>query len=74
MRHRDGDNPAVILFDGTRKWYTHGKIHRVCGPAVILGDNNACEWWIEGIKYTQNTFIEFLSWRKLAIRLFQSSD
>ena len=43
-RHREGDNPAVILADGTREWHKNGMLCREGDqPAVIMGDGN--EFW-----------------------------
>jgi hypothetical protein len=42
--HRVGDLPAVILPDGTQKWYKDGKRHRIHGAAMIWKDET--EWRI----------------------------
>jgi hypothetical protein len=48
LLHRDGDQPAVIWFDGTRLWYyRNGCIHRNGDkPAVITMAGN--QWWKNG--------------------------
>ncbi len=40
--HRD-DGPAVIYWDGEKRWYQHGKRHREDGPAVVA--TNGTEIW-----------------------------
>jgi hypothetical protein len=46
--HRDGDEPAVILADGSRYWYKDGKYHRDGDePAVILADGSRY-WYKDG--------------------------
>lgn len=36
--HSIDDKPAVVLKNGTQKWYFSGRIHREDGPAVIYPD------------------------------------
>ena len=40
--HRDGDEPAMIMKNGTKKWYTHGELNRdeKLGPAVLESDGS----------------------------------
>jgi hypothetical protein len=45
--HRDGDEPAYIGVDGTKKWYRFGMLHRLGGPAVLLADSTQI-WMIDG--------------------------
>lgn len=49
LLHRDGDEPAVISFNGICKyWYKKGLLHRDGGePAVIL--YNRKEWYTNNI-------------------------
>jgi hypothetical protein len=44
--HRE-DGPAVVCYDGTKKWFKEGKLHREDGPAVLW--SYGCEeWYKEG--------------------------
>lgn len=46
--HRDGDKPAIVCRNGTKKWYINGDLHRDDNkPAVIYEDGNQC-WYING--------------------------
>lgn len=46
----DGDLPAVVFADGTREWWTHGRLNRApsAGPAVIMP---AWKQWEESCQY-----------------------
>lgn len=44
LLHRE-DGPAVIINPLIKKWYKHGKKHRVDGPAYQSGSYE--EWWID---------------------------
>ena len=46
LLHRE-DGPAVILSDGTKKWYCNGVMHREDGPAVTYV-NGYEAWWKHG--------------------------
>jgi len=52
--HRE-DGPAVIQIDGTKIWYKYGRIHREGGPAVEF-KNILFQWYIEGVKYTEEEY------------------
>jgi hypothetical protein len=36
LLHREDDVPAYEDFNGTKKWYVDGELHRIKGPAVIF--------------------------------------
>lgn len=48
------DGPAIENIHG-KFWYKNGKLHRLDGPAVEW-TNGGKEWYIEGKKYTENSF------------------
>jgi hypothetical protein len=51
--HRD-NAPALLYHDGSVwSWWSHGKRHRLCGPARSSG-----EWWINGTQYMEKQFNE----------------
>lgn len=47
MIHSIGDEPASILGDGTRKWYSYGQLHRENGPAIEY-PNGDRDWYCDG--------------------------
>lgn len=47
--HRE-DGPA--LWDGfSTRWYWHGSVHCVDGPAVVIPDLRREEWWLKGVRH-----------------------
>lgn len=52
VTHRD-NGPAVILHDGnktTMKWYNHGLLHRIDGPAITNSRGDE-EWYVKGDRH-----------------------
>jgi hypothetical protein len=48
--HRE-DGPAVIYYGGIQKrWHRYGKLHRVDGPAIIVGSFLE-EWYTDGKRH-----------------------
>lgn len=46
--HRDGDKPAIIYSDGSRRWFKNGEYHREGNkPAIIYSDGSE-EYWVNG--------------------------
>lgn len=39
--HNDGDEPAIVYFNGNKFWYKHGDLHRENGPAQIIGSEQS---------------------------------
>ena len=50
-RHRDGDLPAVIYYNGTQAWYQLGKLHRDNGLPAEIHPDGKMTWWEHG-KFT----------------------
>lgn len=55
LPHRD-NGPALMVRTGERRWYQHGDLHRLDGPAVELGDYTETgdfkrEWWVDGKRH-----------------------
>jgi len=48
--HREGDKPALIYPNGEMRWYHNGFLHRINGPAIILG-NGTKQYWISNHRY-----------------------
>ena len=46
QRHCE-DGPAVILPNGTKKWYVNGQLHRTDGPAID-GNDGLKKWYADG--------------------------
>ena len=46
--HRDGDKPAIICHDGTRKWYKNGKLHRDGDEPAVIHHDGTKEWYKNG--------------------------
>ena len=61
--HRDNDLPAMIYKNGNKYWFKHGKLHNLNGPATEEIDGEK-EYWIEGIKLTEEEFEESKDWEK----------
>lgn len=51
--HSIKDYPAVTEYDGTKKWYKHGNLHRITGPA-IEHSNGSKEYWIDGKRHRED--------------------
>jgi len=51
------NGPAVILKDGTEKWYRNGELHREDGPAIVNPDGTHA-WYI----YNTNVTIKVNAW------------
>lgn len=49
--HREGDQPAIALRCGYKAYYTHGKLNRLTGPAIIHADGGG-EYWLDGFWMT----------------------
>ena len=45
QRHRDGDQPAIIYFEGTRVWYQHDELHRDDDQPAIINSNGTQVWY-----------------------------
>ena len=41
------------LADGTKKWYTHGELHREDGPAIEMA-NGSKYWYINGLHHRED--------------------
>ncbi len=53
--HKIG-GPAVEYFCGCKEYFQSGKRHRLDGPAYI-GANGGEEYWIEGVNYYKEEFL-----------------
>lgn len=53
---------------GTSVWYLNGDLHREDGPAIITKDGYQ-EWWINGQRYTQQEFQNYLIKQNLNLLL-----
>jgi len=49
--------------EGTRDWIQDGILHRDDGPAVELASGD-CEWFLNGVEYTEEEFEQELLVRK----------
>ena len=49
-------------------WYKEGRLHREDGPAII-GDGGRLEWWINGLKLTEEQYANFLDKKNLNEKL-----
>jgi len=47
------DAPAVVMVDGTKKWYWYGRLHRVCGPAIEYPDGTRY-WYYRGLVHRED--------------------
>jgi hypothetical protein len=41
---------GIVLVNGTKMWWLHGKLHREDGPAIELADGDK-EWWLNDVYY-----------------------
>lgn len=76
-RHRT-NGPAYTLANKNgyikQIWYWQDKIHRVDGPALIIADVSLAgrrlnEWWIHGIPYNFNEFLQKIENEDIKIML-----
>lgn len=44
---------VVIIFEDRIEWHSHGKLHRVDGPAIEWADG-AKEWYLNGKRHRTN--------------------
>ena len=49
--HRE-KGPAVEMDNGTVKYFHHNKLDREDGPAIIWSDGRSSEWYIKGVRLT----------------------
>ena len=58
--HRE-DGPAIEGLDsrGMKAWYKNGVLHNENGPAVANA-NGRKEWWVEGVKLTEEEFDDYV--------------
>ena len=62
--HRD-DGPAVEYLDGSKEWWKNGRRHRLDGGAFMNAKGIYTEWWVDGVKYTEEEFpAAVLAYRK----------
>lgn len=59
--HRDGDEPAVVLADGSRKWYTNGALHRNGGEPAIQMTDGVTAWHVHGALHRDGDRPAFVS-------------
>lgn len=69
LLHRE-DGPAAVGLD-VDCWYINGMRHREDGPAVEyeIGSEYDNEWWINGIQFTEQEFIQWKEKKKLNEKL-----
>ena len=48
MLHREGDQPAKILWNGAQEWYKEGVLHRDGDQPAIIYANGTQVWYKEG--------------------------
>jgi len=49
--HRE-DGPAVVCWDGTKKWFINNNLHREDGPAVVWSGGRE-SWYLNNINVSQ---------------------
>lgn len=49
LLHKD-EGPAMILQDGSKFWYCHGKKHRIDGPAIEYYNGDG-SWYYQGQRH-----------------------
>ena len=42
-----------VWYDGTKRWYLNGQLHREDGPAIELSDGTK-EWWLKGLLHRED--------------------
>lgn len=60
LLHRDNDYPAVINKDRISAWYEKGVLHRLFGPAMIFWNKKEIKWYVNGIEYTFENYLDNL--------------
>jgi hypothetical protein len=46
--HREGDLPAIVLADGSQKWYRDDKLHREGDQPAVVHASGSQEWYRDG--------------------------
>ena len=46
--HRDGNQPVIIMSDGTQYWYQHGQLHRDGDQPAMITSNGTQHWYQYG--------------------------
>ena len=76
--HRD-DGPAAKYADGSWAWFKHGRIHREDGQAVRHANLPRDywleeEWWLEGVKTTEEAVRKYAAWNSLKEELSRTPE
>lgn len=55
------DGPAFVYSNGAKKWFIHGELHRIDGPAeeFVLPQNKF--WFINGINISKQEYKKMLA-------------
>ena len=62
-RHRENDLPAIEYPDETKMWFKNGYLHRE-GGLPAFEDLIGKEWWVNGIKWSQEDGFKYFSFCK----------
>ena len=52
--HSFNDQPAIIYYDGEKRWFKNGQLHRDNDLPAIEYENGSKEWWINGKLHREN--------------------
>ena len=61
--HRLDGLPAIEYVNGYKSYWENGNRHRIDGPAIEWADGD-CSYYIEGIKYSYEEWLEKVSPKK----------
>ena len=56
------NGPAITFHDGDTRWYKHGFLHRLDGPARIWPEQGIEHWYKDGDLY-EPTAHEIIAWK-----------
>ena len=62
QRHRV-DGPSIEYANGSKYWHQNDQRHRLDGPAVEY-KNGDKEYWIDGVKYSEEKFLNKIATQK----------
>ena len=59
--------------NGIVEWLVNGELHREDGPAIVRKGGSK-EWWMNGKKYSEEEFSNWLSKKKFAEKLTEQLE
>jgi len=68
--HREGDEPAIILANGSKYWYKNGQLHREGDEPAYINATGSEFWYKNGQFYCKFNLSDLIHLQLLLIFLF----